>query len=140
MRDIKFRTWNKDLNANGGMVWNVAVLNGKYFEPYYMETRNYPLMQYTGLRDKNGVEIYEGDVVLYKYASYKDISKVVYNTENASFIMIAIKEDDNKSMAKFKEGRKHNFVEGCVNGYDYVKVIGNIYENPELLEGNTNET
>ena len=92
------------------------------------------IMQYTGLKDKNGKEIYEGDIVLYKYASYRDISKVIYNTKIASFEMVAIKEDDNKSMTKFKKGRTRNFVEGCVNGYDYVKVIGNIYENSKFLE------
>lgn len=100
----------------------------------YYEVGPETIGQYTGLKDKNGVDIYEGDIVLYKHASYKDISRILYHEEVGSFVMEAIKEDDNTSMAKFRKGTIRGFVAGRVNGYDYVKVIGNIYENKDLLK------
>lgn len=137
MREIKFRAWDKENNI---MEYNVninqgkAVKEGKQWFNVDNTVFDSLIMQYTGLKDKNGKEIYEGDIVLYKHASYKDISRVLYYEEVGSFVMEAIKEDDNTSMARFKKGTIRGFVAGRVNGYDYVKVIGNIYENPELLE------
>lgn len=144
MRDIKFRLWDKEekkvIYLDRGYPYHHTffVKEGGNIEYYNLQNGSggieYDIMQYTGLKDKNGKEIYEGDIVLYKHASYKDISRILYHEEVASFVMEAIKEDDNTSMARFKKGTIREFVAGRVNGYDYVKVIGNIFENPELLE------
>ena len=112
MRETKFRAWNKNLNRSGGMIWNVAVLNGKYFDPYEMETQEYPIMQYTGLKDKDCVEIYEGDI--YKNPSGV-VNKVKYSLEDAGWTC------DGNSMLSLS---------GTMKG----EVIGNVFDNPELLE------
>jgi uncharacterized phage protein (TIGR01671 family) len=85
--------------------------------------------KYTGLTDKNGKKIFEGDIVKYKNTdgikfngvALTVIGKVVYNEKNASFAI----------SGKDEMGAKH---------YDYfpiknIEVIGNIHDNPELLKG-----
>ena len=84
--------------------------------------------QYTGLTDKNGKKIFEGDIIKYKNTdgikfngvALTVIGKVVYNEKNASFAI----------SGKDEIGAKH---------YDYfpiknIEVIGNIHDNPELLK------
>ena len=74
--------------------------------------------QYTGLHDKNGKEIYEGDIVKIKYRD-EDIGKVIY--EHNGFSIDVTNMNKNYGRVSFV----NNFIE----------VIGNIYENPELLGG-----
>jgi uncharacterized phage protein (TIGR01671 family) len=71
--------------------------------------------QFTGLLDKNGKEIYEGDIV--KRLNTEYIYEVVYNEENAAYFL------------QNKDG------EGPLSYYrKVVEVIGNIFENPELIK------
>ena len=80
------------------------------------------LMQYTGLKDKNGKEIYEGDVVILDHWKSQDIfdySKPFSVTWQDGQI-------------DFRQGLYHNFI-GSMNGKIDLRIIGNIYENPELL-------
>jgi hypothetical protein len=73
------------------------------------------VMQYTGLRDKNHKEIYEGDIIKSKL---DNIGKVIWKDSMAAFYII------------FKQG--NDLLEGWNRDGE---VIGNIYENPELLTG-----
>lgn len=77
--------------------------------------------QYTGLTDKNGKRIFEGDIFEWGYAGVKDFRYViVYDAKLASFV-----------------GERHfGFV--SLNGID-IEIIGNIHDNPELLEGARDE-
>lgn len=99
-------------------------------DPRYMPDWNMPykmvqgevnpdtIGQYTGLHDKNGKEIYEGDIVKIKYRD-EDIGKVIY--EHNGFSIDVTNMNKNYGRVSFV----NNFME----------VIGNIYDNPELLGG-----
>ena len=93
-------------------------------------------MQSTGLIDKNGAEIYEGDIVEYFHLVEQKTLKgeVVYDSSSACW---GIKMRNNSTV--FPDPAWYAWfcddVERDENGELYVRVIGNIYENPELLEG-----
>ncbi|MFJ5713143.1 YopX family protein [Neobacillus sp. NPDC093127] len=116
MREIKFRAWEKNLKE----IIPVHEIN---FENRMINTKSVwrlfdeiELMQYTGLKNKNGKEIYEGDIVKYKpmFGNGNYITAVVEYSEHAEWCL----------------GWQplHGVVHKC-------EVIGNIYENPDLLEG-----
>ena len=136
MREIKFRVWDSEEMISLSEAFLKYIIGiqeddkSNQLEVFYNHVK---LMQYTGLKDKNGVEIYEGDIVFYKFASYQDISEVIYNKNYTKFEMVSLKEGDNTSACKFKKGRIHEINKTFIDGYDYVKVIGNIYENEDYL-------
>lgn len=131
MREIKFRAWDKKNNEwcqsieqEGFGVFINGVVNpsksGEFYIHDYSSTgQEYiVLCQFTGLHDKNGREIYEGDVVQTYNGKHKGPRVEIAYLEH-SFCMR--EEPDDSRM-------------DCV-WYFNIEVIGNIYENPELLEG-----
>jgi uncharacterized phage protein (TIGR01671 family) len=134
MREIKFRAWDKRINK---LFYDFSKV---LFALSSMEYDDFILMQYTGLKDKNGKEIYEGDIV--ERTRNKDlIGKIIFypcygwsaiwkyknptNEQRKDFFLTCTIADN-----EFKEGKWIWKTE--------VEVIGNIYENPELL-GDKNE-
>lgn len=107
-RKIKFRAWNKLENEMIKIEENTS----------YSDYKNFELMQYTGLKDRNGKEIYGGDIIKSKY---KDILLVNWNEKKASFCL------DKRGWAF-----SHFFGESC--DPEDIEVIGNIYENKQLLD------
>lgn len=123
MREIKFRAFEEHSQR---MFYNVQ--SGIYMDPDEFESFNdilglarYKVMQFTGLKDKNGDEIYEGDFIkiISSYYRQEIIATVRYENSLASFVF-ETGEDQGYSRidASFKD----------------IKVVGNIYEDPDLLE------
>ena len=126
-REIKFRAWD---SYNKFMINPVCELhdNGHFWgEDFtntdYVVTGKSHIMQFTGLTDKNGKEIYEGDI----FPSMSDgikFYKVVF--ENSAFVVYH-NHGYCGTLGKLIEiAPKFNF---------NLEIIGNIYENPELLDG-----
>lgn len=115
MREIKFRAWN--LLREG---WEYFTLNGLLIENNREPKEYKNWCQFTGLKDKNGKEIYEGDIILDKV--YKERMVCHWIEKDTRFILGTPKRKLLRCV--FPLSIYHNKFE----------VIGNIYENPELLK------
>ena len=89
-----------------------------------VDMRHHVILQYTGLKDKNGAEIYEGDILS------TDLSRpyLIVEFRNGAFMYQC--HDGGRNYYDFMEPAN----EGLKFNTKYHEVIGNIYENPELLE------
>ena len=133
--EIRFRAWDK---LNNKMIYDVEYTydyrciglgaNEGYFGEV-LDSDDYFVMQYIGLNDYNGKRIYEGDIVIwdkcpeYKHSYNKSIAKfeIIWQIKKCGFGMKSASKDRYRDY-NMQSGRN-------------LAVIGNIYENPELLEG-----
>lgn len=128
MREIKFRAWNG--TSIEQPVYDAIKQYGS------SKAKPYILMQFTGVRDKNGKEIYEGDVLKAR-TSYFDLEaymKVYYNLIDARFEAQGFRWVDEEATSSHRSLAPPQ-CEHLFGAMKRAKVIGNIYENPELLEG-----
>ncbi len=114
MRTIKFRAWDKKKKV---MLNNEDTLN---LLAYFVKNVEY--MQFTGLKDKNGKEIYEGDII-----SEDFIMPPIYMIEFIKGVFMFKRTDGNGSYPIYDNIIKKDKLLS-------VKILGNIYENPELMK------
>ena len=134
MREIKFRAWNEYEqyfldNEEFAINFLGTVFKANLDAEVYnnlMNQDSFKIMQYTGLKDKNGVEIYEGDL-LQSFYDDGEIHEVIWHEESASFRVATYL--DNRHGGSFAELFFMDDIHENCN-----KIIGNIYENTELLE------
>lgn len=127
MREIKFRAWDgENMNSEFIIVDTAWMMNKEVgcpvnagFKNMQEQAENWIIMQYTGLKDKNGKEIYEGDIV--KDWENIDLYEVVWNRRYACFEL-------NRLTFGNDTGQEID------NSPLDLEIVGNIYENKDLLE------
>ena len=124
MRENKFRAWHKGKKIMGEVL-GIDILHKEIFFSNgdvdccgFADLKYIELMQYTGLKDKNNKEIYEGDILFESFG--ERYYKVVF--ENGSF-----RAEFEGDFDEYSFDLIDVVAQGC-------EIIGNIYENPELIK------
>ncbi len=126
-REIKFRAWdkiNKKIILHREILEQVIEYNGCF------DLDDFTIMQYTGLKDKNGKGIYEGDILKYEDNFDEDNMKITYIKWKEAYSGFLFSEIDKDGDSSFYGG---------IYCPEEKEIIGNIHENPELLTNPNNE-
>ena len=141
MREHRYRAWDSyqkkmyswdeigEMNGHGYLsLWNALI----------GMTEHITMMDSTGLKDANGIEIYEKDIIILEpdeakeyfneptNLSYGDVCIVEWSNTNLAYYLMPVNEDIEEQQMDYY---------GAWSGWNWIKIIGNCYENPELLKG-----
>lgn len=115
-RELKFRVWSKQ--GNYWLYHNKTVIIN-YEENLWLSG----VMQFTGTKDADGKDIYEGDIVRHIYREMDDLAIVCYDNEEALYYLEEL--NDSGWVDAWHDTRR----------WYRLAIVGNPYENPELLTG-----
>lgn len=126
MKELKFRVWDKERET---FLNNVFIgLDGKLYQfskvtifgiaITYLDSENKNISKFTGLHDKNGKEIFEGDIIKIKDETYR----ITYNGCFSSF-----------DMTNIDKAKQYKDLYILNRDYQKSEIVGNIYQNRELL-------
>ena len=134
MRELKLRAWHKpykqmcqveSLRFDGNGVYTAVLIEESFYDRRLVEADEIVIEQFTGLKDKNGTEIYEGDIIFQKPLSKNSIGWVGKIIFKQGAFMAEVYERGKIVMYLFlSDFNPEKTCEG----------IGNIHENPELVE------
>ena len=131
MRELEFRAWWKDtkrfLDCDE---WYMTCSGAKYLHYAVMPYKddNFIIEQYTGLKDKNGQKIYEGDIVSEEFEYGGDKTKTIWQVRWC--------DDECAFELHYVSGFKVDDCSLVADDEEDYEVIGNIHKQPELLEAN----
>lgn len=152
MRELKFRVWDKVagkyLEGEEAKAFVLKLDGTHYVEMtfgYYDKGKDWVIEQYTGLKDKNGKEIYEGDILEFdkdfddsaqRYVPYFDEKLAAFGFRMYGYqyyISESGSEEFESEMSLI--GEMENYEREEIIFYtEYISIIGNIHENPELVK------
>lgn len=157
MREIKFRAWHKEKKIIGNVL-GIDILHKEMFFSNenvncyeHADFKDIELMQYTGLKDKNNKEIYEGDILLSSDENGIFLISIDFGYPNIEYSNMLtgfqIKTEITLSNSQYFEYFSNNLIE-LISKYNipikednntkYISdgwwILGNIYENPELIK------
>lgn len=122
MREIKFRAWHSQSQGMVHWLELQSIAERAICHPLHGGHPHYELMQYTGLKDKNGKEIYEGDIIdvsmIFEGSTLPHIGKIVFDESFGAFAT-----ENEGGITLLHHHALHT-----------AKIIGNIHENPELIK------
>lgn len=120
MRQLKFRAWDGE-KMQDRCTLLVDISDGALYDNRADDYIEWPLMQYTGLKDKNGKDIYEGDILAFD-------AKEWYRCSDERF--------DKDYLFEVSQSETGEWIGAgiCTEWSTYCEVISNIYENQDLLK------
>ncbi len=134
-RKIKFRAYDKERKKikffdlkeiYADCYHNVGFLKNAPHQHENDGWEQFELMQFTGLLDKNGKEVFENDIIVLSHPCWSVKCIVKYDNQLACYVL--------ESFEKIDKGVRKSFLHIYQENLNY-KVIGNLYQNPELLGG-----